>query len=62
MRSITMLVAAALLAGVVVATWAMTQGFADPQGSVSAAPGMIDPMDLMRNTNGLPVQSGFDFV
>jgi hypothetical protein len=61
MRKITMLFAAAVvLASVVAAAVAMNQATATPDGS--AAAGTLNPMEMMNNSKGLPVQNIMDYI
>jgi hypothetical protein len=61
MRTITMLFAAAVvLASVVAAALAMSQGTTAPDGS--AAAGTLNPMEMMKNSKDLPVSDINDFI
>ena len=62
MRTTTTLGSAVLLLALVVGAWAMTQGKTSQSQEQASKAGMIDPVDMMKKTTGLPVHNVLDAI
>ena len=62
MRTTTTIAIAGFLAAFVATMWLTAPGSAEWNASANTQSGTLYPIEMMKNTNDLPVQGAFDFI